>query len=706
MATLEKIRKKSVLLLVIIGTALIAFIIGDFLNSGRSIFGSGTTVAKVDGEKIDYLQFQQRYGAVAENNQQSNQQDAAIMQNQVLEEMIGEVLMDEEYDALGIEVSGKELSEYMFKHLIRRDQNFAQGLNYFAQGLQAPVELKDPAKPEQLVQDFHTFIFNPSKFGRQEDEGIAQAKAWWMGYEQTAENQLKEAKFGRLLMGAVAANDLDRAALKESLSNSYEVQMVAVPYASLDDKDYAVTDDEVKAVYEKEKERFAMKEEIRKAHYIVVPIVPSADDNAKADKFMATVDSTLHATAGIEGVRSFSELSIAEKESRLSDLGREVALKNFVDSAAVGEISKINRVGDNRVIYRLLGKKQEADTVTVTMASVLGNKVMQDSVLAQLNGGKTLDELANDSTVVKGAENQKLDLVAALAAGQISQEVKDQILSADGNFFVLQSGNDGAALCKVLSKGEVKTIYKTATITYTVTASKETRASLLADFQSYIDKNNTAAAFADNGAKAEQSYAVQEAVLTAESPVLGMQYNYVKSSAKLIQWLFKEAKEGAVSAIQTDNDKYVAVALDKVYDGAYWPLSDPMVKDECEVIARNEKKGADMVKKYAGKAKDIDGYAAAMGKTVQTLRVGGGNPTIEPALGGQVPYAALNKAYGPVAGKTMAFVYAVVKKDIAANEVPDAQADGSYRQQFMMFNNVVDILKNNKEVENNIINFR
>ena len=61
MATLEKIRKRSVLLLVIIGAALVAFIIGDFLNSGRNIFGDGTTVAKVDGEKIDYLAFQQRY---------------------------------------------------------------------------------------------------------------------------------------------------------------------------------------------------------------------------------------------------------------------------------------------------------------------------------------------------------------------------------------------------------------------------------------------------------------------------------------------------------------------------------------------------------------------------------------------------------------------------------------------------------------------
>ena len=118
MATLEKIRKRSVLLLVIIGAALVAFIIGDFLNSGRNIFGDGTTVAKVDGEKIDYLAFQQRYSEFTEQNKNASQQDAATVQNQVLGTMIQETL-----------------SNYMYKQTAMRDQDFAQTLGQFAQSL-------------------------------------------------------------------------------------------------------------------------------------------------------------------------------------------------------------------------------------------------------------------------------------------------------------------------------------------------------------------------------------------------------------------------------------------------------------------------------------------------------------------------------------------------------------------------------------------
>ena len=41
MATLEKIRSKSVLLLVIIGVALLAFILGDFFNSRSHLVRPG-----------------------------------------------------------------------------------------------------------------------------------------------------------------------------------------------------------------------------------------------------------------------------------------------------------------------------------------------------------------------------------------------------------------------------------------------------------------------------------------------------------------------------------------------------------------------------------------------------------------------------------------------------------------------------------------
>ena len=93
MATLEKIRSKSVFLLVIIGLALLAFIIGDFFTSGRTLFGTGTTIAKVDGHSIDINEFQRRVELVNQQYQQSGQKvDQAVLQQQVLDQMIVEAL--------------------------------------------------------------------------------------------------------------------------------------------------------------------------------------------------------------------------------------------------------------------------------------------------------------------------------------------------------------------------------------------------------------------------------------------------------------------------------------------------------------------------------------------------------------------------------------------------------------------------------------
>ena len=61
MATLEKIRSKAGLLVLVVGVALFAFIIGDFLNSGSTYFRqSQEKVAEVDGEVIKIQEFQDR----------------------------------------------------------------------------------------------------------------------------------------------------------------------------------------------------------------------------------------------------------------------------------------------------------------------------------------------------------------------------------------------------------------------------------------------------------------------------------------------------------------------------------------------------------------------------------------------------------------------------------------------------------------------
>ena len=177
MAALEKIRSKSVMLLVVIGVALLAFIIGDFLNSGRSFFGAGTTVANVDGTKISIVDFQRRYEEANQQIMNNNQKvDPALVQNQVLEEMISEHLMGEEVEALNLEVTDAEVTEAMTgKTANYQIVQFAQQM-----GMESPAQL-------------HELIFNPGKFNVPAEQ-VAELRAQWLKMEEQVVNSLKYQK--------------------------------------------------------------------------------------------------------------------------------------------------------------------------------------------------------------------------------------------------------------------------------------------------------------------------------------------------------------------------------------------------------------------------------------------------------------------------------------------------------------------------------
>ena len=137
MATLEKIRNKSVLLFVIIIVALLAFVLGDFLTSGHTYFGNQTTVATAGGAKVEYNAYQKRLHDLSE--QQRNQQrdvDSDVLSQQVINQLLLEDLYKKEYDRLGITVTDREITEAMTGE--NPHPAAAQLIGYIAQRLNLP----------------------------------------------------------------------------------------------------------------------------------------------------------------------------------------------------------------------------------------------------------------------------------------------------------------------------------------------------------------------------------------------------------------------------------------------------------------------------------------------------------------------------------------------------------------------------------------
>ena len=689
MAVLEKIRSKSVFLLIVIGVALLAFIIGDFLNSGRSFFGAGTTVAKVDGTKISITDFQRRYEQYNQQLQASNQKvDGAVVQNQVLQDMVTEQLLEEEAEALGIDVTDAEITEAM------TGQGAVPAVVQMARqlGLESPAQL-------------HDLVFNPGKYGAQ-DADVAQVRAQWLEMEKNVTNQLKYQKIGVLLSGAIQANDLDKEAIAADMSTASTVDLVNVPYSSLDNKDFPVSDEELQARYEKEKSQFKTEDEIRKIHYIAVNIVPSQDDLAKAQKLFNSVDSTLRVTTGVESVRNISELTINQRTVRSNDV--DAATREFIASAAEGAVSAPRFRSDEHSLVKLLSKKMDVDSVNVDMLQVQGAKKVQDSVLNLLNSGKPFAEVA-DNKVAGGQQSMWMNLMQ-MGADSKSVEAKKKLLAAGSEYFVIDSNDNAALIYRVNEKKAPKQMYEIAEVSYKVFPSDETIDNLRAGLQKYISANNTAKLFADNAIAS--GYQALEAEVTAETP----QINGIESTRKEVQWAFG-AEKGSVSSIydKEGNDKMIAVALDDIIPAGYMPLSDSGVRSVIETKVRNDKKGEKLLADYKGKASDLAGYAKLMNVPVDTavtitfsqdfipvLR------NMESKLTAEAPYAKQGSLNGPVKGDQGVFVYKVVKNEKSSTQMTPEQLAQRYSMSMgsaAVSRMAVEILKENKDIVNNLIDF-
>ncbi|MBQ9555921.1 MAG: SurA N-terminal domain-containing protein [Muribaculaceae bacterium] len=688
MATLEKIRQRKKILAIVIGAALLAFIIEAGVEAfGRS--GGKSAAAKVGKEKIDIMAFQRRVEQEAAKDQQNQQQtDAAMRQQQVLDEMINEELLKQEYEKLGIYVSNDEITKLMI------GQNPAPAVVQFAQQYGA----KSPA-------EFYDFIMNPGKQGVQEAQ-VLELRNEWNKLQEDLTKQYMFAKLQNLMAGCMQANDLDRKQMAEDESLTNVVTYAKKEYSTVPDDKFPVTDEELKAEWQKLKPMFKTDENVRLIHYIAVNIEPSQEDIAAANRIADAAYIALQKGRGVDSVRVLGTVKIDTAKTVQKDMPAKV--RDFFAGAEVGTTRRDSTSGNNHVMYKLINKELSLDSVELSYVMVQGDAKMQKAVLDQLNSGKTLDD-------VKKAYPQKVD-------GQLKQwqrvynapdSLKAKIANGGENYFVYMDGEQGATLMKVDSKKAAKTFYTLATVSYEAYASTKTSEDLRDKFQDFLNKNKTVKDFEENAAKA--GYNAVEMMISPSTAQLGTgMYGQsgIKDSRKAIKWAF-DNKKGDVSPIFSDNnDVMVAVAIDDCYEDGYFPYNFTQGKEFLTNRVRNAKKGEKLMKDYQGKAKDLNGYAALMGVQVDTANVvfASGDPKIEPRVVGRMSTAKPGTLQGPWKGEDAIYVYQVVRQEKAERKPSKEELDNRYAQQrgaqvFANPRNIYQILTKATKVEKHLIDF-
>ena len=272
MAQLEKIRSKGILLVVVVGVALLAFIVGDFLNSGSSYFNKAKeTVAKIGGEDINIKDYTAAIDQMTEvykietGKAELNEEIMTQLRTSVWESMVNEKILYAEAGKLGLAVSPDELSDRLIGNnihqLILQRRTFAGKNGQFSRPLlvQFLNSLEEPPANEEMKQQ------------------IAKAKSYWMFWEKNVKTTILQEKYNALISKAITANSIDAKMSYQDRKTSVDVAYVIQPYYAIPDSAVKVSESEIKARYNKQKEQYKQAAN-GSIDYVVFDIKPLVED--------------------------------------------------------------------------------------------------------------------------------------------------------------------------------------------------------------------------------------------------------------------------------------------------------------------------------------------------------------------------------------------------------------------------------------------
>lgn len=694
MSALEHIRKHPALIISVLGLALVLFIITAVSDNIFSFFGDRDTAVKVDGDKLKYEQWRRASSQISDNMRRQGQEDfdAAYVDEMALQNIVDEELLNKQIERLGITVTDEEMASYLFG-----DASIAS------------AEAQQYGFPS--AEDFYNYAYS-------NDPNAVDARALWEDMENRIRKQILSAKFQMQLGGAIKANKLD-AKLYFDENKNVTLTVAKVDYVGLNNDEFKVTDDEIKARYNETKETYRLDNEVRMVDYIMVTPTPSPADASFASDEVAKAIADLKVKPGTEAIAGNYSFETTVHNGSAASLPAQIS--NALEKVQSDTAVLLGFNGSAYNLAKLLSVTTAVEKADVDFFFTNNNTLAIDSITAAINAG----DIAQYGDSVQKVSKKELNLInnADLAsfAEKFINAGSDAVVVTDNDFkaAILTStfGNqfDPASMdmdvigvsFKVNSVEAAQPIYEIAAITRKLVPSEETISTLRKELVDYSVKNATAEALAAN--IANSSFHIEKGRVSNDRfAVIGSNGQRIPQTVSLVAWAMQDAKKGDVSEVVDAGDSFIVIALTDIYDGGYVPVTDADVKEAITAELRAEKKGAKLVADYNGKGKSVDEYAAAMNTSAVTIRANYAQNDAGAFRGDAKFLAAVGaaekgKVVGPIATNSAAVVFEVTDIDNAAGDFDFNKVASMAGRQFQF--NVNKALRGNKKIEYKALRF-
>ena len=697
MTALGKIRSKGILLIIIIGLGLFAFIAEEAFRSCNGIKGQNSQqIGEVLGEKIyvqDFQKLLEEYqDAMKLTMRTDNLSEDQLNQlkDQVWQQLVSERVMKEDCKKLGLTVTEDELQNVL-----------NDGTNQLL--TQTPFVNQQTGRFDVsiLKQFIDAYRKAEASNNSQQLDQMRPAYNYWLFVEKNLRTQLLAQKYQSLLANCVLSNKVEAKMAFNEENEEAQIQLASIAYNTIKDADIKVTDEELKAKYEELKPAFRQQQETRDVKMVDVQVKASATDRAQLQKDMAGYQKQLAAAADPTQV-------VSKSGSMIQYIGLPVSGKAFqqypdiaskIDSMAVGTTGVVENTKDNTYnIVRILSRTELPDSVEFRQIQV-GGKTLEaarasaDSIQKALAAGGDFQAIAKrygqDSTTTwfTGAMYEQASTMSQDNRAYIEALLNGAVGSTQN--IELTQGN---VVIQVLNRKAMKSKAVAAVIKKEIRFSDNTYSKAYNRFSQFVTQSQ--ASLADLQKHATKfCYTVQDLndFATSSHTVGNVGGSGIRDA---IKWIF-EAKEGQVSQLfeaGKENDHLLVLCMTKIHPQGYRPWDDAQVKEILKREVIRDKK-AEMI---MAKLKGVNSIAAAQAKGAKVSTVNQitfaapafiqATGAAEPALSGAVAATAQGKfCSAPVKGNAGVYVFQVVKKQMRPAKYNEEQQIQMCRQRAMQY---------------------
>lgn len=667
MATLQKIRSKGPLLVIVIGLALFAFIAGDAWKVLQPHQGK-QDVGEVNGEVLSAQDYQKMVDELSEvikltNGLNSLTEDQLNnVKDQVWQSYVNNKLIAEQAEKLGLKVTDAEIQSIIDQgtHPLLMQTPFRNP--------QTGMFDKDMLK--KFLVDYANL--NASQMPAQYVEYYQKMGAFWQFVEKTLAQSTLAEKYQNLVTKSLISNPVAAEDAFNSRTEQSDLLLAGVPYSSINDSTVQVSDSEIKDRYNEKKEQFKQLVETRDIRYIDVKVVPSDADRKAVEKEVTEYSNQLASTTADFGtfVRSTgSSVSYSDVPVSKSVFPADVASR--LDSTNVNEVygPYYNQTDDSFNAFKLLAKVSSPDSIQFRQIQVYADteektKTLADSIYNALKGGADFAAVAK----IYGQTGE--------ATWVNAQSWEGSELDADNSKFIntllnqpvneLANLNMGQAnlILQVMNKKSMQTKYKVAVVKREVEFSKETYNAAYNKFSQFVAQNTTIDSMVKNAEESGYTLMPRTDLSSAEHYVGG-----VRSTREALKWIFA-AKPGEVSPLYEcgENDHLMVVALDKIHEAGYRDINS--VAEMLRAEIRRDKKAEKIMeemKKYNSIAQ-VKGMKDAVSDSVKHVTFSAPayisvTRSSEPVIGAVAAKTAANKVSAPIKGNGGVYMIQVYAKE-------------------------------------------